>query len=102
MKREDYLKEWKNLTPLVVTMTRKMGLCSHEVDESFVLKNPYDKPAKLCSAVWHVLEFYAWRAALGFPSWEPDDESVYRLHCPCETGTVWEMRKAPLDGGKAT
>ena len=48
----------------------------------------------ICAALWHVLEFYAWRVALDFPSWEPDDAAVYWLHCPCETGTVWEMRKA--------
>ena len=37
---------------------------------------------------------YTWRVALGFPSWEPDDPTIYRIHCPCQTGTVWELRKA--------
>ena len=97
MKRENYLNEWKKIGPITVTMTNKLGLCNHEIGESFTLKNPYDKPPLLCSAMWHVLEFYTWRTALGFPSWEPDDEAVYRLHCPCETGTVWEMRKAKQD-----
>jgi hypothetical protein len=94
MDRQTYLNEWKKLPPLVITMTGKFGRCNHELGERYVLRSPYDRPAGLCSALWHVLEFYAWRATLGFPSWEPDDETVYRLHCPCETGTVWELRKA--------
>ena len=94
MKREDYLQEWKKLGPIVVTMTRKNGLCHHELGDTFFYENPYKKPRQLCNALLHVLDLYTWRLALGFPSWEPDDESVFRIHCPCETGTVWEMRKA--------
>jgi uncharacterized repeat protein (TIGR04076 family) len=97
MEREAYLNEWKKLSPIIITMTRKSGLCNHEPGETFVLKGPYAKPPKLCYAVWHVLSLYTWRVVLGFPSWEPDDETVYRLHCPCETGTVWEMRKAKAE-----
>lgn len=69
MKREEYLAEWKKLSPVVITMTAKNGLCNHELGESYVLKGPYDKPPKLCYALWHVLSLYTWRAALGFPSW---------------------------------
>ena len=94
MRREDYLRSWEKLDPIVMTMTKKNGLCNHELGETFYARNPYDKPKGICTALWHVLEFYAWRVELGFPSWEPDDQTVYRLHCPCETGTVWEMRKA--------
>ena len=94
MKREDYLEEWKKLPPIIIEMTGKHGLCNHELGDAFCFKNPYDKPRGICAALWHVVGFYAWRVELGFPSWEPDDSSVYRLHCPCETGTVWEMRKA--------
>jgi len=94
MKREDYLKQWRKLGPIVATMTRKNGLCHHELGQSYYFRNPYEKPEGICMALWHVLEMYSWRVALGFPSWEPDDETLYRLHCPCETGTVWEMRQA--------
>jgi uncharacterized repeat protein (TIGR04076 family) len=98
MKREDYLNKWKNLAPITVTMTKKFGRCKHETGDTFIFKDPYDKPPELCTALWHVLEHYAWPVSLGFPSWEPDDHTVYRLHCPCETGTVWEMRKADAKG----
>lgn len=94
MKREDYLKEWDKLKAIVVTMTKKNGLCRHELAQTFYFRNPYDKPRGICMALWHVLSLYTWRVVLGFPSWEPDDETVHRLHCPCETGTVWEMRAA--------
>jgi uncharacterized repeat protein (TIGR04076 family) len=101
MKREEYLAQWKKLG-VVVTMAQKTGRCNHEVGETFVLKNPYDKPPQLCTALWHVISLYAWRVALGFPSWEADDESVYRLHCPSKNGTVWEVRKArPGEGPSA-
>lgn len=96
MDRQEYKNEWKKLSPIVVTMTQKNGLCNHESGETFYCKHPYDKPEGMCAALWHVLEFYTWRVVLDFPSWEPDDATVYRLHCPCETGTVWEMRKADL------
>ena len=96
MNREDYLKEWKKLSPMLATMTKKYGLCNHDMGESFYLRDPYDRPEGICTALWHVLQFYTWRVALGFPSWEPDDEAIYRLHCPCETGTVWELRKSDM------
>ena len=94
MDRPAYLDEWKRLSPIIIKMTRKDGLCNHEPGQVFCFRNPYERPRGICAALWHVVEFYAWRVEMGFPSWEPDDGSTYRLHCPCETGTVWEMRKA--------
>jgi len=29
MKREDYLDEWKKLSPIIVEMTKKDGRCNH-------------------------------------------------------------------------
>ena len=93
MKREQYLDRWKELSPIEVRMTVKDGKCNHEEGQTFRFDTPYAKPQGLCSALLHVLELYLWRAALGFPSWEEDDESVYRIHCPSKKGTVWEMRR---------
>jgi uncharacterized repeat protein (TIGR04076 family) len=93
VERGKYLEEWKKLGPLVLAMTGKCGKCNHELGESFQFKHPYDKPEKLCMALWHVVSLYTWRASLGFPSWEADDDGVFRLHCPSKNGTVWEMRK---------
>ena len=92
MKREEYLVRWKDLRPIRVTMVEKIGECRHSVGDTFHYRNPYEKPADLCNALVHVLDLYTWRVALGFPSWEKDDESVYRIHCPSKKGTVWEMR----------
>ncbi len=94
MKREEYRDEWARLSPLLARMVRKDGRCKHACGDTFCFRNPYEKPTGICMALWHVLESYAWRAALGFPSWEADDQTVYRLHCPSSSGTVWEMRKA--------
>ncbi len=94
MNRKDYLDSWARVSPIVVRMVRKDGKCNHELGDTFHLKNPYDKPPGLCTALQHVLDLYTWRVALVFPSSEEDDESVYRLHCPSKNGTVWEMSKA--------
>ncbi len=60
----------------------------------FYYEHPYSRPKEVqCHALLHVLELYIWRVALGFPSWESDDSSVYRKHCPAKKGTVWEVRK---------
>ncbi|MHC4559915.1 MAG: hypothetical protein ACYTFW_19285 [Planctomycetota bacterium] len=93
MKRQDYLTKWQELGPIEVKMVKKYGRCSHELGDTFCFKNPYDKPRQLCNALLHVLDLYTWRLELGFPSWEADDENVYRIHCPSKNGTVWEMRK---------
>lgn len=92
MRREDYLAKWRELRPIKVTMTEKIGKCRHEAGDTFMYKNPYEKPSGLCNALMHVLDLYTWRVALGFPSWEYDDSSIYRIHCPSKKGTVWEMQ----------
>jgi uncharacterized repeat protein (TIGR04076 family) len=94
MERNAYLKQWDQLSAIEVTMVRKDGKCPHNVGDTFVYENPYERPQGLCHALVHVLDLYTWRVVLGFPSWEADDETVYRIHCPSKTGTVWEMRKA--------
>jgi len=94
MTREEYLGRWSQLGPIVVRMIRKDGRCAHELGGTFRFGDPYEKPVGLCNALLHVLDLYTWRVVLGFPFWERDDGSVYRIHCPSETGTVWEMRKA--------
>ncbi len=84
---------WEATGPLELRMTEKHGACSHAEDAVFRFANPYELPAELCAAMAIVATGYLWRAATGFPSWEADDPSVYRLHCPSKTGTVWELRK---------
>lgn len=94
MERHEYEQAWQATGPLEITMIEKIGRCVHELGDAFQYKTPYEKPAGACMALLHVLDLYTWRAALGFPSWEPDDHTVFRIHCPSKKGTVWELRKA--------
>ena len=92
MKRKEYINCWKTLKPIEIKMIKKAGKCKHNFGDRFCYRNPYEKPKGLCNALIHVLDLYAWRVALGFPSWEKDAPKVYRIHCPSKNGTVWEMK----------
>ena len=89
----EYKAIWDSLGPIEIRMVEKSGKCVHDLDDTFHYDSPYDKPDGVCAALLHVLDLYTWRVALGFPSWEADDRSVFRIHCPSKKGTVWEMRK---------
>jgi len=87
---------WDDLGPIEIRLVERNEKCHHEVGDVFAYENPYTPPPGVeCHALLHVLELYTWRVALGFPSWEDDDRSVFRIHCPAKRGTVWEMRKVP-------
>ncbi|MFH1179277.1 MAG: hypothetical protein V1710_02845, partial [Candidatus Bathyarchaeota archaeon] len=45
--------------------------------ESTLYEDPYRKPEGVCPALLHVLDLYAWRTALGFPSWGPMDRKAH-------------------------
>ena len=93
---EEYTKVWDRIPPVEVTLIERKGGCKHEVGDSFIYKNHRDRPPEICASIHHVLELYLWRAALGFPScapWEPDDHSIYRVHCPAVNGSVWELKR---------
>jgi len=93
MDDEQYKKLWQSTGPLEIKMVEKTGKCDHELGDAFYYETPYKKPEGVCAALLHVLDLYTWRAALGFPSWERDDRTVFRIHCPSKKGTVWELRK---------
>jgi len=69
MTEDEYRKKWKESGPTTIKMIGKFALL-------------------------HILDLCIWRVAQGFPSWEKDDDTVYRIHCPSKLGTVWEMKKA--------
>ena len=98
MSEARYKEHWKSAGPLEIRLVQKIGKCKHALGDTFYYQTPYVKPEGVCNALLHVLDLYTWRAALGFPSWETDDRSVFRIHCPSMKGTVWELRKVAQEG----
>jgi len=90
----EYKGRWEDLGPIEIKMVEKNERCHHELGDVFYYENPYRRPEGVCHALLHVLELYVWRVAMGFPSWESDDCTVHRIHCPAKNGTVWEVRKS--------
>jgi len=90
-----YRDFWKRLPRIEARMVEKNEECRHALGEAIVFDNPYDRPAGICHALCHVFQLHLWRLSLGFPSWNGDDRSAYRLHCPDAKGTVWELRALP-------
>ena len=90
---KEYKETWSKLGPIQIEMVERIGSCRHNLGDTFTYQTPYGKPQGVCSALLHVLDLYTWRVALGFPSWESDNRTIYRIHCPSKKGTVWEMKK---------
>jgi uncharacterized repeat protein (TIGR04076 family) len=93
---DDYKKLWEKIGKIEIKMIEKNEECKHELGDTFIYENPYQKPVGVCNALLHVLDLYTWRVALGFPSWYEDDWTVHKIHCPDAKGTVWAMKK--IDG----
>jgi hypothetical protein len=89
----EYKEIWQASGPIQAKMIEKHEPCLHDLEDAFIYENPYKKPDGLCNALQHVLDLYTWRVALGFPSWEQADRTVFKIHCPAKDGTVWELRK---------
>ena len=93
MTDEEYKEMWGKLGLIQIRMIEEIGSCRHSLGDVFFYNTPYDKPNEVCTALLHVLDLYIWRVALGFPSWEADNRSIYRIHCPSKKGTIWELSK---------
>ena len=89
----EYRKIWNSLYKIEIRLVEKIGECRHNLGETYIYDTPYKRPEKVCFALLHVLDLYTWRVALGYPSWNAEDRSIYRIHCPDRTGTIWEMRR---------
>ncbi len=90
---QDYQALWQKIGKIEIKMVEKNEECKHNLGDTFIYENPYQKPPGVCNALLHVLDLYIWRVALGFPSWNEADYKVHQIHCPDAKGTVWEMRK---------
>lgn len=91
----EYKNVWNSLHKIQIQLVEKNGECKHNIGDTFIYDTPYKRPDKVCFSLLHVLDLYTWRVVLGYPSWNCDDRSVYRIHCPDATGTIWEMRRLP-------
>ncbi len=93
MSDDGYRAVWDSLYRIEIRLVEKIGRCKHNAGDTFYYDTPYKKPSGVCAALLHVLDLYTWRVVLGYPSWNDRDRSVYRIHCPDHTGTIWEMRR---------
>ena len=82
-------------TKVRVTCESKHGVCEHEVGDSYVIEQVQDYVKGLCSGIQDPARPYAAYCALGMPSWESDDKSIYRIHCISKLGTVWRLERIP-------
>lgn len=82
---------WK--TRVRMTCEEKLGKCHHEVGDSFVFKHAMTFTEGLCFGAYDPARPYISHCAAGVPSWEADDDSVYRIHCISKKGTVWRLER---------
>jgi uncharacterized repeat protein (TIGR04076 family) len=90
---QDYQALWQRMGKIEIKMVEKHEECKHNVGDTVIYENSYQRPLGVCNALLHVLDLYSWRVALGFPSWNEDNYKIHKIHCPDPKGTVWEMRK---------
>ena len=84
-------------TKVRITCESKHGVCEHEVGDSYVIEQVQDYVKGLCSGIQDPARPYAAYCALGMPSWESDDKSIYRIHRISKLGTVWRLERIPED-----
>ncbi len=89
----DYQELWNRIGKIEIKMVEKHEECRHNMGDTFIFNNPYQRPTGVCEALLHVLDLYTWRVTLGFPSWNEENRQVFKIHCPDPKGTVWEIRK---------
>ena len=89
---ENTFEEWWD-SRVRITCEEKHGVCEHEVGDTFIFEHVQDYAEGLCSGIQDPARPYAAYCALGQPSWESDDNSIYRVHCISKKGTVWRIEK---------
>jgi len=78
-----------------ITCESKHGVCEHNVGDTYVFEHIQDYVKGLCSGIQDPARPYAAYCALGQPSWESDDKSIYRIHCISKKGTIWKLEGIP-------
>ena len=70
------------------------GLRAH-VGDTYLFEHVQDYVKGLCSGIQDPARPYDAYCAIGQPSWESDDSSIYRIHCISKKGTVWRLERIP-------
>jgi len=78
-----------------ITCESKHGVCEHNVGDTYVFEHIQDYVKGLCNGIQDPARPYAEYCAIGQPSWEADDKSIYRIHCVSKKGTVWKLERIP-------
>ncbi len=80
-------------TKIRITCVEKLGVCEHDVGDTYVYEGPTSYIPELCSGIQDPARPYVGYCALGLPSWESDDKTIYRIHCISKKGTVWMIER---------
>lgn len=76
-----------------ITCEEKIGKCRHNVGDAFTFSNAMTCIPELCGGIQSPARPYISLCAVGVPSWEGDDKSIYRIHCISKKGTVWRLER---------
>ena len=76
-----------------ITCEEKLGKCRHNVGDTYTYSNPMGYVQDLCAGIQDPARPFASLCAAGIPSWEGDDQSIYRIHCISKKGTVWRLER---------
>lgn len=80
-------------TKVKMTCEEKHGICRYNIGDSYVFNHALEFPDRMCLGIYEPARLYLTHCAAGIPSWEGDDENVYRIHCISKKGTVWKIEK---------
>lgn len=76
-----------------ITCESKHGVCEHNVGDSYIFEHVQGYVKELCSGIQDPARQYASYCAVGLPSWEVDNNNIYRIHYVSKKGTVWRLEK---------
>ena len=84
-------------TKVKMTCEEKTGKCQHEIGHSYTFDHALKYPEDMCIGIYEPARTWLSHCAMGIPSWESDDDSIYRIHCISKKGTVWRIEKVPKE-----
>ena len=82
-------------TKVRITCEEKHGKCRYQLGDSYIYDQPHHSPKDMCLGIQEPARIPVIHCAMGLPSWEGDDKSIYRIHCISKKGTVWRIERIP-------